>query len=227
MNLKPLFTLLNLYIILLKHAEAQFPIKPNAILSPDAETISTAGGQLQIIWTNTFGANVTIVLLDDDANNQPEQVITIARNIGNTGLMTWYISEDLPPSNTYVVRISYDNNPDNYSYSERFAVIVYIPPESLPQPTTLPSTRTTSSSRTSRTTSFTTTSSSNTSTPTNSSPPPPQSTSSGPNIGAIVGAVVGGAALVTAGCLVAYWIVTRRRRILAATGGAVASGQFK
>ncbi|KAF3284323.1 hypothetical protein TWF970_011541 [Orbilia oligospora] len=117
MNLKPLFTLLNLYIILLKHAEAQFPIKPNAILSPDAETISTAGGQLQIIWTNTFGANVTIVLLDDDANNQPEQVITIARNIGNTGLMTWYISEDLPPSNTYVNYFEFKNKQNHKLYN--------------------------------------------------------------------------------------------------------------
>ncbi|KAF3086569.1 hypothetical protein TWF102_010975 [Orbilia oligospora] len=105
MNLKPLFTLLNLYIILLKHAEAQFPIKPNAIISPNAETRATAGGQIQIVWANTVGANVTIVLLDDDANNQLEQIITIARNIENTGLLTWNISEDLPPSETYCAPI--------------------------------------------------------------------------------------------------------------------------
>ncbi|KAF3166828.1 hypothetical protein TWF225_005345 [Orbilia oligospora] len=195
MNLKPLFTLLNLYIILLKHAEAQFPIKPNAIISPNAETRATAGGQIQIVWANTVGANVTIVLLDDDANNQLEQIITIARNIENTGLLTWNISEDLPPSETYVIRISYDSNPDNYNYSDQFTVVVYVPPESVPQSST------TSSSRTSRTTS---TSSSNIPTSTNSSPPhPSQSSSSSPNIGAIVGAVIGGVALVTAGCLVA------------------------
>ncbi|KAF3210853.1 hypothetical protein TWF679_006641 [Orbilia oligospora] len=220
MNLKPLFTLLNLYIIILKHAEAQFPISGNVILTPDRDTTLTAGGMIEIFWANTVGANVTIVLLDG-ATNQFEQILTLARNIENTGLFSWYIREDLPPSETYVIRISYDNNPNNYSYSERFKVVRYEPPDgirtsrsSVPPLTRTISTRTTS----------TRTSSSNTPTSTDSSLPPSQSASSGPSIGVIIGAVIGGLALIIAGCLVAFWVVTRERRIRAATAAAGGEG---
>ncbi|KAK6522269.1 hypothetical protein TWF281_002833 [Arthrobotrys megalospora] len=91
----------------------------NAITAPVAGDVITAGEPYAIKWTNMKGNLVTITLIDGPAN-QVHAVKDIATNAPNTGVFTWSVPDDLPASQTYAIRISYNNNPADYNYSDRF-----------------------------------------------------------------------------------------------------------
>lgn len=91
----------------------------NAITSPGPTDTITAGEDFTITWTNVRGGSVTLVLVTGDSDDlQP--VATIVANVDNDGSYTWSVPEDLPASDEYAIRISYDSNPNNYNYSDRF-----------------------------------------------------------------------------------------------------------
>ncbi|KAK6330746.1 hypothetical protein TWF718_002947 [Orbilia javanica] len=91
----------------------------NAITAPIAGDVITAGEPYAIKWTNIEGSSVTLTLVDGPAN-QVKPVKEIINNTPNTGVFTWSVPEDLPASKTYAIRITYNNNPADYNYSDRF-----------------------------------------------------------------------------------------------------------
>ncbi|KAF3901872.1 hypothetical protein AA313_de0210466 [Arthrobotrys entomopaga] len=104
-------------------AAAALPtLKSNAITAPIAGDIITAGKPYTIRWTNTMGASVTLNLIDGPSN-QLKSVAEIVSGAPNKGIYTWNVPDDLPTSNTYAIRISYDNNPDDWNYSDRFTFV--------------------------------------------------------------------------------------------------------
>ncbi|RVD82728.1 uncharacterized protein DFL_007143 [Arthrobotrys flagrans] len=94
-------------------------LKGNAITAPTAGTVIEAGSTFDIKWINPVGEQVTLVIMDGDANSL-KPIRTIITNLPNSGTYTWSVPEDLPTSGTYTIRISYDSTPANYNYSDRF-----------------------------------------------------------------------------------------------------------
>ncbi|EWC45949.1 hypothetical protein DRE_04742 [Drechslerella stenobrocha 248] len=94
-------------------------MRGNAITSPGITDTVEAGQTYTIEWTNRVGTSVTLVLQDGGANTLTT-VDTIATNIPNSGSYVWTVPATLEKRNTYTIRISYDNNPANYNYSDRF-----------------------------------------------------------------------------------------------------------
>ncbi|KAK6342089.1 hypothetical protein TWF730_001568 [Orbilia blumenaviensis] len=91
----------------------------NAITDPIAGDVITAGKPYSIKWTNIKGDSVTLDLVDGPAN-QVRPIVRIAGGISNSGVYTWSVPDDIPPSETYAIRITYNNNPADYNYSDRF-----------------------------------------------------------------------------------------------------------
>ncbi|KAK6504163.1 hypothetical protein TWF506_002371 [Arthrobotrys conoides] len=96
--------------------------KPNYIIRPPVGSVFNAGDQVEIEWQNPVGEQVTIAIMDGAASDL-KQVRTAGTNIKNTGKYTWTVPKDIPRSGTYSIRISYDNEPDNFNYSDRFTVL--------------------------------------------------------------------------------------------------------
>ncbi|KAK6518582.1 hypothetical protein TWF506_005716 [Arthrobotrys conoides] len=240
MRLKSLLHFL-LSTIFITSVSSQSPPRANSITAPIAEEVLIRGEPFDIRWQNTVGASISLVLIDGPAT-QLREILTIATDISNTGSYTWTVPADLEPSGTYTIRISYDSNPNNWNYSDRFTVFRWEPlsssvssarstSTSLPPPSpsssssspspssssiskssTETSESQTSTTAVSSTSTSTTSSSSTTSTIPTSTNSSLPSESSGPNIGLIVGAVIGGVALVIVGGLIALWLVIRERR---------------
>ncbi|RVD90284.1 uncharacterized protein DFL_001259 [Arthrobotrys flagrans] len=116
MQLRHLFTLLLSALPLTLAAD----LNNNAITAPIAGDVITAGQPYAIKWTNMKGNLVTITLIDGPAN-KVVPVKEIANGAPNTGVYTWSVPDDIPPSQTYAIRITYNNNPADYNYSDRFA----------------------------------------------------------------------------------------------------------
>ncbi|KAF3923697.1 hypothetical protein ABW20_dc0102710 [Dactylellina cionopaga] len=91
----------------------------NAITAPIRGDVITAGEPFTIKWTKPQGASVTLVLVDGPANSVVP-VATIVASVPNSGAYTWSVPKNLPASTTYAIRISYNNNPQDYNYSDRF-----------------------------------------------------------------------------------------------------------
>ncbi|KAK6496192.1 hypothetical protein TWF481_002216 [Arthrobotrys musiformis] len=115
MQLKGFFTLLLSALPLTLAAD----LNNNAITAPVAGDVITAGQPYSIKWTNIKGNLVTITLIDGPAN-RVVPVTEIANGVSNTGVYTWSVPDDLPASSTYAIRITYNNNPADYNYSDRF-----------------------------------------------------------------------------------------------------------
>lgn len=99
---------------------AQVSTKGNAITSPSVGDTIVAGETFDITWMNIVGSEVTLTLMSGPADDlQPVGVIVAS--IDNTGSYTWTVPEDIPASDSYAIQISYDNNPNNFNYSDRFA----------------------------------------------------------------------------------------------------------
>ncbi|KAK6338221.1 hypothetical protein TWF730_002295 [Orbilia blumenaviensis] len=102
-------------------ASAQPSTRGNAFTSPAPGDVILPGDTFDIKWMNPVGDRVTLVVMDG-ASNSLTPIATIVTNIPNTGTYTWTVPDDLPRSGTYTIRISYDNTPANYNYSDRFTL---------------------------------------------------------------------------------------------------------
>lgn len=94
----------------------------NTLISPNVGDVLVAGSSFEIKWVSLRGNSVTLVLIAGPATNL-EEVVIIAADIDNTGSYIWNIPADLPPQDDYALRISYDSNPNNYNYSDRFPIV--------------------------------------------------------------------------------------------------------
>ncbi|EPS42577.1 hypothetical protein H072_3442 [Dactylellina haptotyla CBS 200.50] len=94
-------------------------LNANAITAPLAGDLITAGETYTIKWTNVEGSIITLNLVDGPAN-QVKPVTQIVTGAPNNGVFTWTVPDDLPTSTTYAIRISYNNNPKDWNYSDRF-----------------------------------------------------------------------------------------------------------
>ncbi|KAK6336387.1 hypothetical protein TWF696_001947 [Orbilia brochopaga] len=101
---------------------AQAPTTPNAISNPISGDTITAGQSYDITWINPTPGTVTLTLMTGPAN-QLTPVTTIASNIPNDGSYTWNVPSNIPANSGYSIRISYDNNPANWNYSDRFEFV--------------------------------------------------------------------------------------------------------
>ncbi|EGX48673.1 hypothetical protein TWF173_000786 [Orbilia oligospora] len=115
MQLKYFFTLLLSALPLTLAAD----LGKNAITAPIAGDVITAGEPYTIEWTNREGTSVTLTLVDGPAG-QVLPVQEIIRNTPNTGTYTWNVPENIPASDKYAIRITYNNIPTDYNYSDRF-----------------------------------------------------------------------------------------------------------
>ncbi|KAF3169134.1 hypothetical protein TWF106_001455 [Orbilia oligospora] len=96
--------------------------KPNFITAPPVGAVINAGDKVDIEWQNPRGDQVTITIMDGAASDL-KQVRTVVTGAPNNGKYTWEVPENIPRSGTYSIRISYDNDPDHYNYSDRFTVL--------------------------------------------------------------------------------------------------------
>ncbi|EWC47813.1 hypothetical protein DRE_03013 [Drechslerella stenobrocha 248] len=103
-------------------------LKSNAITAPIAGDVISSGKTYTIKWTNIAGTKVKLTLIDGPAN-QVSPVADIAVDQDNTGSYTWNVPSDLPASKTYAIRIQYNNNPDDWNYSDRFDFNSNAPPK--------------------------------------------------------------------------------------------------
>ncbi|KAF3919493.1 hypothetical protein ABW20_dc0100649 [Dactylellina cionopaga] len=112
-------TVVSAFVAFAAIASAQVSTKQNAFTSPTAGDVIRPGDKWDIKWMNVAGGAVTITLMDGPAN-QLKPIRTIVANAPNTGSYTWDVPADIVTSGTYSLRISYDSNPNNYNYSDRF-----------------------------------------------------------------------------------------------------------
>ncbi|KAF3078357.1 hypothetical protein TWF569_008540 [Orbilia oligospora] len=96
--------------------------KPNFITNPAVGAVINAGDKIDIEWQNLRGDQVTIAIMDGAASDL-KQVRTVVTGAPNNGKYTWEVPANIPRSGTYSIRISYDNDPDHYNYSDRFTVL--------------------------------------------------------------------------------------------------------
>ncbi|KAK6542917.1 hypothetical protein TWF694_006855 [Orbilia ellipsospora] len=99
--------------------------KANAITAPTAGTVLTEGQQFTIKWIDIVGDTVSLVLLEGPTGDL-RTLAVIAEGITNTGTYAWVVPDGvavLSSSSDYTIRISYDSNPNDYNYSDRFAVL--------------------------------------------------------------------------------------------------------
>ncbi|KAF3159151.1 hypothetical protein TWF225_007576 [Orbilia oligospora] len=126
--------------------------KPNFITNPAVGAVLNAGDTIDIEWQNLRGDQVTIAIMDGAASDL-KQVRTVVTGAPNNGKYTWEVPANIPRSGTYSIRISYDNDPDHYNYSDRFTVLSNVTADPVSSSATTAAPATTSAATTSATSS--------------------------------------------------------------------------
>ncbi|KAK6542918.1 hypothetical protein TWF694_006856 [Orbilia ellipsospora] len=244
-----LFTILSSILLPATYAQLDRTTGPNSIFAPNASTDVVAGSAFLIQWSDVTGEKLTVDLLlaDDSAPHSNWSVVmNIVDGLSNTGSYSWgvpYGIYNFDPSNILsAIRISYNNQPDEWSYSDEFFLKQTVsassgnlgnggsssssspaspsstPPPSSTVPQSSTSTNNPNNSKSSSKTSSPA-STSNTSPASSSSGSGAPSTKSSSNTGVIAGSVIGSVAVVIIGGIGAFWVISRERRKKAAVVG--------
>ncbi|KAK6363300.1 hypothetical protein TWF730_000739 [Orbilia blumenaviensis] len=104
--------------------------KGNQVTAPQPYTTITAGKPYTVTWTNITGppdAEVTLYLVNklDPAAKSPSDLPRSGKIaiVDNTGSYRWFVRPNQQDGDTYVIEISYDSYPGNYSYSQPFSIM--------------------------------------------------------------------------------------------------------
>lgn len=116
----------------------------NAFIAPATSEVVEAGKPYAITWKNDGGKTVTITLRKGDSKNL-DTLEDVARQVENTGKLSWTPAGDLEKGADYALQIK-DDESGEINYTGLFSVNSNVAPSDKPKSTTTASSTSTSSS---------------------------------------------------------------------------------
>ncbi|KAH0545067.1 hypothetical protein FGG08_000838 [Glutinoglossum americanum] len=102
-------------------AQSAQPNGPNPFIIPTSGLSFTAGSSSTISWTPTTSGTVTIILRQG-SSSQLSDGTPIAKNIQNSGSISWTPPDDIVRGSDYALEIVDDTNPNNINYTPQFVI---------------------------------------------------------------------------------------------------------
>ncbi|KAI9769682.1 MAG: hypothetical protein M1840_003919 [Geoglossum simile] len=115
------FSLSSVFVVALAALASAQSNSANSFNIPPSGLSFVAGTPAQISWTPTSSGTVTILLLQGDSRSLVGGT-PIAKNIPNSGSVSWTPPSDLVKGGDYALEIIDDTNTNNVNYTPQFSI---------------------------------------------------------------------------------------------------------